>query len=190
MKLHRKIHILAFIAAICCAGTAPATEIVPLSTAQLGARSSSVVLGNVADVRSFWNAQGTKIFTEIVIDVAESFKGSAGGQVRLLQLGGTVDGVRVTVHGALQWTRGEEVLVFLEPYQGDAFHVTGFSQGKFQVERDARTGRAYVSRPALAGVEFAATGGAPQAAPTTVEREPLERFVGRALGREETTNER
>jgi hypothetical protein len=189
MKFHRVTYLLGVVA-ICCAGAVQATEIVPLSTAQLGERSTTVVRGEVADVRSFWNARRTKIFTEVVIDVAEAYKGAAGGQVRLLQLGGTVDGVRVTVHGALQWTTGEEVLLFLEPYQGDAYHVAGFSQGKFQVERDDRTGRAYVSRPALAGVEFAATGAAGEAAGANVTREPLDRFVGRALGRDETINER
>ena len=189
MKLH-PIRYLLVAAVICGAGAVLATEIVPLSPVQLGERSAAVVRGNVADVRSFWNVQHTKIFTEVVIDVAESYKGAADGQVRLLQLGGTVDGVRVTVHGALQWTTGEEVLLFLEPYQGDAFHVSGFSQGKFQVERDARTGRAYVSRPELAGVEFAATGAESEPDRAAITREPLERFVGRALGREDTINER
>jgi hypothetical protein len=155
---------------------------------QLGTRATTVVRGTVADVRSFWNAAHTKIFTEIELDVAEAYKGSARGRVRMLQLGGEVDGVRVTVHGTLQWVSGEEVLVFLEPYRDGAFHVTGFSQGKFRVERDERTGRAYVSRPALDGVAFAAGAGA--AAAGAVARVPLDSFVGRALGLTATTEQR
>jgi hypothetical protein len=74
------------------------------------------------------------------------------------------------------------VLLFLAPYEG-RYAVSGFSQGKFNVKRDAKTGEAYIERPELEGVEIM---GAPSkdgaAKPTKVESVPLEAFVDYALG--------
>jgi hypothetical protein len=151
----------------------------------MGAESSDVVLGRVTSVQSYWNAQQTKIFTETVIAVDESYKGSGESTVRLVQLGGEVDGVRVTVHGALSWRSDEEVFLFLEPYQGETYHVTGFSQGKFDVERDPETGEVFIKRPAIEDVHL--VGGAGDDVQTQrgvrIERVPLDRFVSQALGR-------
>jgi hypothetical protein len=138
------VSILALMASFSAAN---ATQIIAMSPQKMGQTASEVVRGSVTSVQSYWNASHTKIFTETVVAVDETYKGSATGQVTLLQLGGEVDGVRVTVHGALSWTAGEEVLLFLEPYTEGRFHVSGFSQGKFAVERDPVTGRAFVRAP-------------------------------------------
>jgi len=140
---------------------ATATLLVPQSPADLGRASELVVRGEVAEVRSFWNASRTKILTEVEVVVEESYKGQAT-TVRVLQLGGEVDNVRMTVSGALAWTPGEEVLLFLERGASDRFRVAGFSQGKFQVEYDRVLRRHYVRRPAVEGAEFLAKPGAPQ----------------------------
>ena len=50
----------------------------------------------------------------------------------------------MTVPGALQWRADEEVLLFLEPYKAGAYHVAGFSQGKFKIERDPVSGAPFV----------------------------------------------
>ena len=49
------------------------------------------------------------------MSVDESFKGDAGSSLRIVQLGGVVGNVRMTVHGAIQWHAGKEVVLFLEP---------------------------------------------------------------------------
>jgi hypothetical protein len=157
-----------------------ATQILYRTPEQLGVQSSLVVRGTVASTRSFWNDRHTKIFTEVSVDVAETYKGSGLGTIRLRQLGGTVDGVKVTVDGALQWRTDEEVLLFLEPYLAGSYHVSGFSQGKYDVERDTATGRAYVRRSVTTGTELM---GAPATDNARTERLPLEQFVQQALGR-------
>jgi len=168
-----------FVAACVLAGAADATQVIHKSAVQLGSESASVVRGKVTDIRSFWNDKHTKIFTEVVVAVDETYKGPSQRTVRLLQLGGTVDPVKMTVHGALQWRTDEEVLLFLEPYKGE-YHVSGFSQGKFPIERDARTGKPFVRRslddapaPASASLHRRSV------APVT----PLDEFVDHALGR-------
>lgn len=162
-------------------GISGATQIVYQSLDQLGDNSSAVVVGKVAAVRSYWNEDKTKIFTETTVTVDESFKGQPGGSVRVIQLGGTVDNVQVTAHGALQWKQDEEIVLFLESTDNDTYQVAGFSQGKFQVERDPKTGAAYVMRPALSGAEFVGTPDDKSAIAET-DRMPLEKFMQEALG--------
>lgn len=162
---------------------AHASQIAYLSPKEMAERADLVVLGKVARVHSFWNENHTKIFTRTTIAVDETYKGTASPTVDILQLGGTVDYVRVTVDGALSWTEGEEVLLFLEPYVPGARQVSGFSQGKFDIERDPESGEAYITRPPLEGVkalQVPASAAAPAAGGAI--KVPLERFIRETLG--------
>lgn len=169
----------ASVALLAMLATAPAalgtTWVRELSARQLGDQAAAVVRGEVGGVRSYWNEQRTKIFTEILVQTRETYKGAPGASVTILQLGGVVDNVRVTVHGALQWQPGEEVLLFLEPYRDGLYQVAGFSQGKLPIERDPATGEAYVR--SLTG---APAGGKDLA--RRPQRIPLQSFVREALG--------
>ncbi|UCG52212.1 MAG: hypothetical protein JSW58_01255 [Candidatus Latescibacterota bacterium] len=163
---------------------AMATQIVYRTPKQMGEQASLVVQGKVTSVRSFWNERRTKIFTETFVQIDEAYKGTNPGSVRIIQLGGTVGKIKVTVAGALQWRPGEEVLLFLEEATPDAYHVSGFSQGKFSVERDPVTGEAFVRRPALEGAEV--LGAPPSEEPMTTSRVvkvPLTQFIDDALSR-------
>jgi hypothetical protein len=158
------------------------TQIIYRSPNQMGLESPLVVQGKVSSVQSFWNEKQTKIFTETVIEIEQTFKGQNRRSARILQLGGVVDNVRMTVHGALSWKPGEEVLLFLEEYDSDRFRVAGFSQGKFNIERDPATGDPFVSRPALEGSEVLGAPGKEHAVPATRPvRVPLQQFVNEAL---------
>lgn len=160
-----------------------ATQIIYRSPKQLGEESSLVILGKVREVHSYWNENGSKIFTETVVEVDESYKGQAGPVIRIVQLGGVVGNVRMTVHGALHWRPGEEVLLFLEPYRNEGFQVSGFSQGKFEIERDPANGRPFVKHPRLDSVEILrAPGEAGDAPAPHDEKMPLHKFVNEILG--------
>lgn len=172
----------AFVLVLATPNFASATQIVYRTPQQMGQTSSLVVQGEVTSVRSYWNDKRTKIFTETEVQVDQAYKGLNPGTVRVVQLGGTVGNVCVTVAGALHWKPGEEVLLFLEQATSDAYQVSGFSQGKFNIERDPITGEAFVKRPALEDVEILL---APQTdqqvpAPGNVNM-PLKRFIDNAL---------
>ncbi|UCG53330.1 MAG: hypothetical protein JSW58_07195 [Candidatus Latescibacterota bacterium] len=162
-----------------------ATQIEYVSPKQMGTESSLVVRGKVVDVRSFWNEGHTKILTETVVNVDEAYKGQAVPSVRILQLGGVVGTLRMHVHGALSWRSGEEVLLFLEPLETGQHRVSGFSQGKFMIERDPVTGEPFIRRPALEGAEVL---GAPSRDKdpliSQTTKLPLDDFVKEALGRQ------
>ena len=173
--------LLAFLGACLLAVTASATQVIHKSVQQLGSESVAVVRGQVTDIHSFWNDSHTKIFTEVTVAVAETYKGAAAPTVRVLQLGGVVDNVKVTVHGALQWRLDEEVLMFLEPYRQGAYHVSGFSQGKFQIEHDKQTGKPFVRRLVQDGPEL--VGSTSADVRDWSRTTPLDEFVDYALGR-------
>jgi len=160
-----------------------ATQVLYLSPQQLGSESALVVSGTVRQVRSYWNESRTKILTETNIDVADTYKGAAGGTVTVVQLGGVVGHVRMTVHGALSWAPGEEVLLFLEPFESGSWQVSGFSQGKYRVVRDD-IGEPFIMNAPQSGAEVV---GAPSAgdaaAPVRSARVGLDEFVNQALGR-------
>lgn len=178
------IAVIGMLYAVAVVPPAQATQIIYRTPQEMGQQSSLVIQGKVVGVRSFWNEKRTKVFTETTVQIDEAFKGANVGTVRVLQLGGTVGGIKVTVAGALHWKPGEEVLLFLEEATADAYHVSGFSQGKFNVERDPVTGEAFVRRPALEGAEVL---GAPpsgqEMSTSSVVNTPLRQFVDNALNR-------
>lgn len=177
--------LVAFLLLGCClAFAAHATQVMYQTPQQMGTESALVVRGKVQSTQSYWNAARTKIFTLTQIAVDETYKGPHQPVIDVIQIGGTVGTVKVTVQGALQWKDGEEVLLFVEPYDASSFQVSGFSQGKFEVERDPKTGVAFVTAPPLEGTALV---GAPSAdamtKPSKSEKVTLEQFVNRALGR-------
>jgi hypothetical protein len=159
-----------------------ATQVIQRTPQQLAKESQVVVDGKVSSVRSYWNDDRSKIFTEAVVTVGSTYKGGASPSVRVVQLGGVVGNVRMTAHGALIWKKGEEVLLFLEPSVPGAFQVAGFSQGMYRIERDARTGKAFVRYALPPDMQQGSTP-APDA-PTSAqpaERITLEQFLDSVL---------
>jgi len=165
-------------------GISAATQIEYVSPQQMGDEAALVVRGEVSGVRSFWNATHTKILTETTVSVDETYKGAGVSAARILQLGGVADKIRMHVHGALSWRTGEEVVVFLDRLDSGAYRVTGFSQGKFNIERDPATGDAFITRPMLEDTDVltapARDGRGPDMVPA---RMPLDEFINQALGR-------
>jgi hypothetical protein len=159
-----------------------ATQVIQRTPQQLAQESQLVVDGKVSSVRSYWNDDHSRIFTEAVVTVGSTYKGGASPSVRVVQLGGVVGNVRMTAHGALQWKKGEEVLLFLEPSEPGAFQVAGFSQGMYLIERDPRTGKAFVKH-ALPPDTHEGSAPAPdvQESAQPAERVTLEQFIDSVL---------
>jgi hypothetical protein len=159
-----------------------ATTVMYRSPQQLGAESDLVIRGRVESSESYWNDKHTKVFTRTRIAVDEAYKGGAPATVDVVQLGGKVGNVKVTVHGASRWKVGEEVLVFAEPHDETHFRVAGFSQGKFMIERDPDTGEAFIRAPRMEGIQLLGAPGDGKAEALAREGVPLGEFVSHALG--------
>lgn len=163
------------------ATTVEATQVIYRTPRQLGQDAALVVDGRVTGVHSYWNASHSKIITEAVVDVSQTYKGDGPSTVRVVQLGGVVGHVRMNVAGALTWQHGEEVLLFLEPATPGAYQVAGFSQGKFHVERDPRSGKPYVQQAVMSDVELKAAPGA-QPGADVPRKLALDKFIDDVFG--------
>lgn len=153
-----------------------ATQVQYQSIEMMGASAQRIVRGTVASVRPYWNESRTRILTETTIEISEDYKGTGPATVQVLQFGGVVDDVRMTVAGALSWVPGEEVVLFLEESLPGRHRVSGFSQGKYLVQRDPVTGEAFVRQTGLGAAELS---GAPLE--ELKSRMPLGKLLDRAL---------
>jgi hypothetical protein len=168
---------------IALSASAHAATVLYASPQELGAESEIVILGRVESSESGWDDSRTKIITRTRIAVDETYKGNPPAAIDVVQLGGTVGTLRVTAHGAPVWKVGEEVLLFAEPHDAVHFRVSGYTQGKFGIERDPRTGEAFVRAPRMDGILLL---GAPAESGMDARLEagvPLEEFIQHALGK-------
>ncbi|MCI0451905.1 MAG: hypothetical protein L0Z51_05860 [Candidatus Latescibacteria bacterium] len=178
------VHWAMALAVVVVAANSFATQVIQRSPKELAQESQLVVDGKVASVRSYWNEDNSKILTEAVVSVGSTYKGGAASSVRVVQLGGVVGNVRMTAHGALQWKKGEEVLLFLEPSTPGAFQVAGFSQGKYTIERDPRTGKAFVKHALPADMDDGKAPAADAQPGVSADKVTLEQFLDSVLPNE------
>jgi hypothetical protein len=160
----------------CFPTLASATQVQYQSVEMMGASAQRIVRATVASVRPYWNDSRTRILTETTIEISEDYKGAGPATVRLIQFGGVVDDVRMTVAGALSWIPGEEVVLFLEESLPGRHRVSGFSQGKYSVQHDPVTGQAFVRQAGLGAAELS---GAPLE--ELRSRMPLGELLDRAM---------
>ena len=170
--------------ALALAAPVSATEVVHFDTPALVRGSSDIVIGRIEGTRSYWNERHTKILTEVSVRVSESLKGAPPGELRLVQLGGEVDGMRYRVPGSPLFSPGEEALLFVWRDAAGRPQVNALAQGKFDIRRDPVTGARLVQRslPGLAFREPRSLRGAPAGeAAHAVPLDDLLREIRRAL---------
>jgi hypothetical protein len=100
-----------------------------MSLGELASSADRIVVGTVLSVNAAWDPEHRKILSTIEIDIEESWKGSAGTErVTLVQPGGSVGDIEMTVQGMPSFAARERSLLFLQGQQ--RFQVVGMSQGK------------------------------------------------------------
>lgn len=73
-----------------------------------------ILVGEVLDLHSYWNGDGTFILTDVTVQPEEFFKGSTGsGPVTFTLQGGTVDELTTVIVGGPRLAQGESYLLFL-----------------------------------------------------------------------------
>lgn len=118
-------------------------------------RSSRVILeGKILSGMSQW--EGDVIYSYVEVSVDRVLKGRlAGSTVVVKQMGGTVGEVSWILHGSPVFKKGERVLLFLDTWDDGALRVAHLFMGKYDVVRDAKTGKTRAVRRSE-GVELLA----------------------------------
>lgn len=103
------------------------------SLQELFDKSSLIIVGTITKMQSLWNAERTRIFTFVEIEVEEYVKGTGDKTITIRIPGGTAEGIKEVHSGAPSFFEGEKVLLFLDP--GRAYSdIVGSRQGKYTIK--------------------------------------------------------
>lgn len=137
----------AFALALAVPPSAWALVPIPLSVEQLNRQADLVVRGTVVEKTCQRDADG-RIYTEVVLQVAETWRGAAGGDRITIVHGGGVLGNRVdTAVGQVHYALREEVVAFLIRNPRGEPVTVAMAQGKFHLEQVGEPGRILASNP-------------------------------------------
>jgi len=94
-----------------------------------------IVIGHIKKVESRWSLGRTAINTYATLSVEKYIKGAGKETLTIITEGGSKWGFNVKVEDTPEFTKNENVLVFLKK-AGSEFSVTGWVQGKYNVENE------------------------------------------------------
>ena len=112
------------------AGVLRASLLRAMSLGELTQVADSIVVGNVVSVSAAWDPRHRRILSTIEVDVEESWKGSwsSNRRIVIVQPGGSVGEMEMTVGGMPSFSVGEKSLLFLQGQR--PCRVVGMAQGK------------------------------------------------------------
>lgn len=112
-----------------------------LELEEMTQQADVIVVGRVIDVRSQWNSDRSRIFTNATVQVQQLIKGTATrGSVTITTPGGEIDGVGELYSHTPRFKTDEDVVVFAATDQQGLLRVVGGTEGKLSVIRDETTG--------------------------------------------------
>lgn len=134
--IHRRLAL--FACGIAGLSTAVATSVPRLSFEELTDRSELVVSGQINRSWAEWDAEHKYIWTHYELKVSGTLKGTAGSSVVFSEPGGIVGETGMSVPGSAAYLAGEEVVIFLQRMPNGYLRTTGWSQGKFRLDRNGK----------------------------------------------------
>jgi hypothetical protein len=118
------------------------------SIEQLTRAADVVAIGEVAAATGEWAPGRATIQTRVVLTIVELLKGAEPSPLTFTHLGGRVGGEASAMGGGPQFQPGERVVVFLSRRQDGSLRLRDLSYGRFEIVRDAATGRDHAILPA------------------------------------------
>lgn len=120
---------------------------------QLAQHADVVVTGTVAGVKTGWDRDVNAIYTYVTVNVREILKGNISARtITIKQLGGTADGVVLSVIDQPTFAIGEDVLLYLEARPRDGtLYTSALWQGKWNIEGGVRGDTAVRRAPVVHG---------------------------------------
>lgn len=112
-----------------------------MSAEDLTKESSAILHGKISMVKSAWNQEKDLIFTTVTIVPDEYIKGNLGAEALITIPGGQVDNMIYEVSEMPVFSEGEEVFAFVWTHPSGKHLITGGTQGKMKIEKDAKTGK-------------------------------------------------
>jgi hypothetical protein len=123
----------------------PGATLERLSLDELIRKSTGIVRARV--VGSNAEFRGSEIYTHWKVQVVERWKGATQSAIEVLVPGGSARGFHQSVPGAPVLVAGREYLLFLWTSRSGATYITGWSQGVYELSKNAGA-QWMASRPA------------------------------------------
>jgi hypothetical protein len=125
------------------AAPAGATTLIRQSLDELVANNSTVVVGEVVAVQSYWNEAGSFILSDVTFSVSDTLKGrQPRPEITITVMGGTVDDLTSLIVGGPELVKGQSYVLFLNredlPGARAALTVRDLCQGTFDLTLDDR----------------------------------------------------
>lgn len=140
---------LAFAIAAGTVASADATTLIRASLDKLVGTNETVVVGEVLDASSYWNAEGNFILTDVRVSASEVLKGELSNrEFTVTLMGGQVGETTTLIIGTAQLIPGRAYVMFLNsedlPGAKSVLTVRDHAQGVFdiQMNKDLRGMRA------------------------------------------------
>ena len=112
-----------------------------VSIDRLAEQSDIVAVGRVERMESEWNADKSRIQTRVTLAVEQTIKGETpDASMTVLVAGGEIDGIGELYTHTVQFQKNEDVLVFASKDTKGNLRVTSGTDGKFLLEKDAKSG--------------------------------------------------
>lgn len=128
--------LLLVVAVLFIALSSQATIMQRLEVEELARNSSDVFQGQIVSSETYWNAEHTRIYTGARVRINETLKGATkrGDVVKVVQLGGEKDGVRMDYAGRPEFVAGESAVLFTTRSRAGELTIVALKQGKMRVE--------------------------------------------------------
>lgn len=115
-----------------------ATTLIRAGLEKLTATNHTVVVGEVLETQSFWNADGTFILTDVRLAPIEFLKGDPSqGELTVTVMGGSVGDLTALIVGGPELATGKSYVLFLNqanlPGATGVLTVRDLSQGVFDI---------------------------------------------------------
>ena len=130
--------VMAFAIAASVVMPAGATTLIRESLDELVRANGTIVVGEVVDVHSYWNADGTFILTDVRVAMHDVLKGNVKDrELTFTVMGGQVGETTTLIIGNPELMRGNSYVLFLNEEDlpgGKALTVRSLVQGAFDVK--------------------------------------------------------
>lgn len=124
----------------------------PLSVEELNRHADLVVRATVLEKTVRRDDQG-RIYTEVVLQIAEAWRGKPGGErLTVVHSGGVLGNRAEMAIGQVDYRLGEDVVAFLVRNPRGEPVTVGMNQGKFHLEPADKQGVVWASNPFHFGV--------------------------------------
>jgi hypothetical protein len=146
----RRLHILSLVRlllVVACSQAALATTAVVPRDDEMVVESRAIVTGRVIGLSTSVDVNSDLVYTYIRLEVNTVLKGKiTEHEIVLKELGGETRDRGTLIFGMPRFEAGQEVLVYLNTWPDGSLRVHQGFLGKFNINRDASTGRVFVKR--------------------------------------------